>query len=107
MTESVLYHIYVAICFGVQECKVLSRTENMATMWWQRKCSATSTSSPAHFLRSQALHQQFHSYIPLYDSVRGIDIEISDLPSRSALLSDAKLLHYFNTHLSQPLSWQM
>ena len=59
MAGSVLHHNGVASCFDVRELTVLSMTENMATMWWQRKGSATLTSAPAHLLRTQALHQRF------------------------------------------------
>ena len=107
MAGSVLHHDGFANCFGMQECIVLSRTYNMATMWWQSKGSATSTSALPHLLQTQSLHQQFHRYVPRHDFVRGVGNGISDLPSRSAHLTDAELLHHFNAHSPQPLPWRM
>ena len=56
MDSSVQQHNGVTNCFYVQQRTVLSRTENMVTMWWQRKGSATPNSASAHFLQTQSLH---------------------------------------------------
>ena len=79
----------------------------MATMWWHSKGSTTSTSAPAYFLRTHSLHQRFNCYLPQHNFVRGIDNGIFDLPSRSVHITDAKLLHQYNTQLPQPLLWRM
>ena len=104
---SILNHDGLDIVFDVWERTVLSRTDNMDTVWWQQKGSATSTSDPANLLRTQALHQRFHRYVSRYDFVRGIDNEISDLTPRYSQLTDAEFLHYFNTHSPQTLPWRM
>ena len=55
----------VAQCFVVTERITLSRTENAAGLWWQRKGSAACTSAPAHLFQLQAMHQKFHRYVSL------------------------------------------
>ena len=72
----------------------MSRTDNTAGLWWQRKGSATCTSAPAHLLKLQAMHQRFHRYVPRVDFISGVDNFISDRPSRSSDLTDNQLLTY-------------
>ena len=79
----------------------------MATMWWQRKGPTTSASAPTHFLRNQALHQQFFCYVTGHGFVRVVDNKISNFPSRSAHISESQILHHANTHFPQPLTWLM
>ena len=87
----------------MREHTVLSITYYMATMRCHCKGSSNSTSAITHLLRTQALHQRFHHYVPRHDFVWGIENEISDLSSRSAHITDANLLHRFDTHFPQPL----
>ena len=82
----------VAQCFVMKERTTLARTDATAGLCWQRKGSATCTSAPAHLLRLQAMHQRFHRYVPRVDFVSGVDNLISDRPSRSADLTENKLL---------------
>ena len=91
----------------MKERTTLARTNNTAGLWWQRKGSTTSTYAPAHLLRLQAMHQRFHLYVPRVDFVSGVDNLISDQPSRLADLTDNQLLNYLETHLPQPLPWQL
>ena len=69
---------FVEQCFVSTERNTLSCTKNTAGLWWQRKGSATCTSSPAHLLRLQDMHQQFNRYAPHIDFVSGVDNIISD-----------------------------
>ena len=93
--------------FVVTERTVLSCTDNTAGIWWQQKGSATCTSAPAHFLRLQATHQQFHWYIPHIYFVSRVDNLISDCPSRSLDLTDNQLLSYLDINFPNPLSWRL
>ena len=77
----------------------------MVTMWWQHKGSAASTSAPANSLRIRYLHQRFHHYFPRHDFLQSVGNEISDLTSFYSHITDTKLMHHFDTHLSQPMAW--
>ena len=79
----------------------------MVPMWCQRKCSATSTSPPAHLLSTQALHQRFHHYFSRHECIMGNGKNIYNLPSRYTHPTDTQILHHFNTHFLQPLPWSM
>ena len=67
------------------------------------KGSATSTLPPAHLLRLQAIHQQFHRYVPHHDFVSGVENGISDCLSCSRDLTDAALLTHIDTSHPQEL----
>ena len=79
----------------------------MANMWWQHKGSVNYTITPDQLLQNQDRQQRFHLYIPRHDFVREFGNDIFDLPSCSVHLTDAKLLHQFDTHLPQPMPWCM
>ena len=107
LAGGVVHSDCVAQCFLVKERTNLSRTDNMAGLWWQRKGSATCTSAPAHLLRLQAMHQRFHRYVPRVDFVSGVKNIISDRPSHSSDLTDNQLLTYLETNLPQLLPWRL
>ena len=107
LAGGVVHSDCVTKCFVVKEWNTLARTDNTAGLWWQRKGSATCTSAPAHLLRLQAMHQRFHRYVPPVDFVSEVYNLISDRPSRSADLTDNKLLTYLETHFPQPLPWRL
>ena len=46
-------------CFDIRERTVLSKTDNLNTLFWQRKGSATTEKVPAHLLRLFGIHQHF------------------------------------------------
>ena len=77
----------------VTERTTLAHTNNTAGLWWQRKGSATCTSSPAHLLQLQAMHQRSYRYVSRVDFVSGVDNLIYDRPSRSSDLTDNQLLN--------------
>ena len=107
LAGGILQHDCAAACFDIRERTILSRTDNTAALWWQRKGSATSISAPAHLLRLQAMHQRHHRYVPRHDFVPGVENDIADLPSRSSHLSDAELLTHYDTFFPQNLPWRM
>ena len=107
LAGGIIHSDCVAQCFVVTECTILSCTENTAGLWWQRKGSATCTSSPAHLLRLQAMHQWFHRYVPCIDFVSRVDNLISDRPYRLLYLTDNQILAYLDTNFPQPLPWQL
>ena len=53
--------------FDIRERTVLSKTDNLNTLYWQRKGSATTEKVPAHLLRLFGIHQRFHRYVPRHD----------------------------------------
>ncbi|KAK1732369.1 hypothetical protein QTG54_016948 [Skeletonema marinoi] len=77
----------IAICFDVRERTLLSKTDNLATLFWQRKASATTEKVPAHLLRLFGLHQRFHRYVPRHDYLSGPSNPVADATSPS-ILSD-------------------
>ena len=91
----------VSQCFLVKERTTLSRTDNTAGLWWQRKGSATCIYAPAYLLQLQAMHQRFQRYFPRIDFVIGVDILISARPSSSSNLTDNQLLTYLETNFPQ------
>jgi hypothetical protein len=96
-----------AQCFDLRERTAKSSTDNLATMYWTRKGSTTTTTATAPLLRLQAIHQRFHRYVPLKDYVPGSLNPMADDSSRLFHLTDAQLLHHFNTHYPQTLSWRL
>ena len=50
----------LAQCFDIRERTVLSKTDNLATLFWQRKGSATTDKVPAYLLRLFGIHQRYH-----------------------------------------------
>ena len=96
----------IAQHFDVRERTILSKTDNLATLFWQRKGSATSTKPPAHLLRLFGIHQRFHRYVPRHDYISGISNPMADDASRLFHLSDSQFLSYFNTTFPQHTSFR-
>ena len=92
-----------ALCqhFDVRERTVLSRTDNLATLFWQRKGSATTANAPAHLLRLFGIHQRYHRYVPRHDYISGASNPMADDASRLFHLSDTNFLSHFNSTFSQ------
>jgi hypothetical protein len=61
----------LAQTFDVQEKTVHNLSDNVATVWWQRKGSVSSPGPTSHFIKIQALHQHHFSYVPLYNYILG------------------------------------
>ena len=69
-------------CFDIRERTVLSKGDNLATTFWERKGSTTSDKPPAYLLRLFGMHQRIHRYIPRFDYISGSSNHIADTLSR-------------------------
>jgi hypothetical protein len=97
----------LAQCFDVRERTVLSKTDNLATLFWQRKASATTTKVPAHLLRLFGIHQRLHRYVPRHDYLSGPSNPIADATSRDFHLSWPHLLRNLSPYFPQRASCQI
>jgi hypothetical protein len=102
-----LHQEAAAQCFDIRERTLRSGTDNIATLYWSRKGSATTTSPTASLLRQMALHQRCHRYIPLRDYEPGVHNRMADDASRLFHLTDCELLTHFNLTYPQPQPWRM
>ena len=93
--------------YDVRERTVLSKTDNLATLFWQRKGSTTSDKVPPHLLRLFGIHQRIHRYVPRHDYIPGGSNPLADDASRLFHLDDCRFLTHFNTVHTQPLSFQL
>jgi hypothetical protein len=92
---------------NVADVTVQNFYANTATVFWQRKGSATTMGPVAYVLRLQALHQQHYRYTPLHDYIpEGINL-IADVTTRSWDLYYDVLLAYFECHFPQTLPWML
>ena len=96
-----------AQCFDVRHRTLKSHTDNLATLFWHRKGSVTTTSPTATLLRQRALHQRFHRYLSLKDYLPGPLNTMADDASRLWTLSDAAFLLYFNATYPQAQPWTL
>ena len=91
--------------YDTRERTILSKTDNLATLYWQRKGSTTSNKVPPHLLRLFGIHQRLHRYVPRHDYIPGGSNPLADDASRLFDLSDHNFLTHFNTTYPQPLSY--
>ena len=56
LAGGLLHHEATSQCFYIQECTILSKTDNTPTLFWQCKRSTTS-GMPTYLLHAQALDQ--------------------------------------------------
>jgi hypothetical protein len=92
-------------CYDTRERTLLSKTDNLATLFWQRKGSTTSDKVPPRLLRLLAIHQRLHRYVPRHDYVPGGSNPLADDASRLFHLSDSQFLTHFNTNYTQSHSY--
>ena len=92
--------------FDVRERTILSKTDNLATLFWQRKGSATTTEAPAFLFRLFGIHQRFHQYVPRHDYILGISNPLADAASRLFHMSDSQFISSFNSTFSQNTSFR-
>lgn len=97
----------IAHCYDVRERTIVSKTDNLNTMFWERKGSCTTDSSPAYLLRLFGIHQRHHRYISRHDYQPGLSNKMADDASRLFHFSDAAFLDYFNTTYPQPKSYKL
>jgi len=94
-------------CWDVRERTIRSATDNLATMYWYRRGSVTTTSPTATILRQHAMHQRFHRYLTLKDYVPGPDNTLADDASRLTHLSPEAFLTHFNAVYPQDKPWHL
>jgi hypothetical protein len=97
----------LAQAFDIRERTVLSKTDNLPTLFWQRKASATTDRVPAHLLRLFGIHQRFYQYVPRHDYLPGGSNKIADDTSRLFELNNIAFLTHFNTTYPQHTSFQL
>lgn len=107
LAGGILHLDAIAQYFDVRERTVLSKTDNLATLFWQRKGSATTTNPPAYLLRLFGIHQRFHRYVPRHDYISGISNPMADDASRLFHLTDSQFLQYFHTTFPQHDSYRL
>jgi hypothetical protein len=71
LAASVAQHDVLAQAFDVRESTIHNSSDNVATIWWKRKGSTSSSGPTARLLRLQALHQRHYRYVPLLDYIGG------------------------------------
>ena len=77
----------LAQTFDIRERTVLSKTDNLNTLFWERKASSTTDKVPAHLLRLFGIHQRYHRYVPRHDYQSGSSNPVADATSRDFHLS--------------------
>ena len=93
--------------YDIREQTVLSKTDNLATLFWQRKGSTTTDKVPAYLLRLFGIHQRYHRYVACHDYLPGGSYKLADDTSRLFSLTDADFLTYFNLTYPQQTSFQL
>lgn len=107
LAGSLIQMACAAECFDTRERTILSRTDNLATMYWRRKHSTSASTAHATLLQLQAFHQRFHRYISLIDYIPGPQNKAADDASRLQHLSHTQFLTHFNMHYPQARSWHL
>ena len=91
----------LAQSYDIRERTIVSKTDNLPTMFWERKGSCTGNSPPAYLLRLFGMHQRFHRYVPRHDYIPGLSNPMADDASRLFHLSSSEFLQHFATHHPQ------
>jgi hypothetical protein len=107
LAGAVLHYACAAECFDIREHTILSRTDNLATLFWSCKGSVTTTNPAAVLLRQLAHHRRYHRYISLSDYLPGDLNNAADDASCLQHLSATALLTHFNTHYPQTHGWRL
>ena len=97
----------LAQAYDIRERTVLSKTDNLATLFWQRKGSTTTDKVPAYLLRLFGIHQRYHRYVARHDYLPGGSNKIADDTSRLFSLTDEQFLTYFNHTYPQKTSFSL
>lgn len=107
LAGSVLQSVAAAHCFDIRERTNLQKTDNLGTLYWQRKGSITSAKVASTLLRYQALHQRYHRTVTQHDYIPGPINQLADDASRLQHLSDDDFLHHFDSNYPQKHSWRL
>jgi len=94
-------------CYDVCECTILSKTDNLATLFWQCKGGTTSEKIPPHLLRLFAIHQLLHCYVPHHNYISGSSNPLADDASHLFHLDDSQFLTHFNVSYPQLNSYHL
>ena len=89
----------LAQTFDIRERTVLSKTDNLNTLFWERKGSATTDRVPAHLLRLFGIHQRYHRYVPRHDYLSGPSNPIADALSRDFHLAWKEMMESLGEYL--------
>jgi hypothetical protein len=82
LAASVAQHYVMTQQADARQATIHNLSDNMATVWWKRKGTASATGPSARLLRLQALQQRHHCYIPLFDYIPGTASDMVDDCSR-------------------------
>ena len=107
LAGSVIQSFASTACFDLRERTALQRTDNLGTLFWQRKGSTTTVKPAARLLRLQAYHQRYHRHLLLHDYLPGCLNSAADDASRLQALSNAAFLRHFNSTYPQSLPWRL
>jgi hypothetical protein len=107
LAATVVQHDVIAAHYDVRERTIHTATDNTPTLFWHRRGSISTNTTPAYLLRLQALHQRFHRYVPTHSYLPGPLNCMGDDASRRWDLSDDDLLTHFNLSYPQPTPWQL
>ena len=97
----------LAHTFDIRERTVLSKTDNLATLFWQRKGSTTTEKAPSHLLQLLAIHQRSHRYVPRHDFIPGKSNPLADDASRLFHLSDSQFFSHFHNSYPKKTSYRL
>ena len=97
LAGSLLHLDVIAQNYDVRERTILSKTDNMATLFWTRKGSTSTSKVPAYLLRLFGIHQIYHRYVPQYDYEPGNVNSLADDDFRRFYLAADKFLTHFNS----------
>jgi hypothetical protein len=93
--------------YDVRERTLLSKTDNLAALFWQRKGSTTSQAAPPYLLRLLGIHQRLHHYVPRHDYISGESNPLADAASRLFHLSNDDFLTHFAHTYPQDTSFRL
>ena len=107
LAGSLLHLDIIAQNYDIRERTILSKTDNMATLFWTRKGSTSTSKVPAYLLRLFGIHQRYHRYVPRYDYEPGQTNSLADDASRRFDLKTNELLTLFNSRHKQQVNWRL
>ena len=94
-------------CFYIRERTLLSKTDNLCTLFWARKGSTTTSAVPVHLLQLMSIHQHFYRDFSRFNYLPGKMNVIGDNSSRLFKLTNTQFLHRFNTIYPQKKFYQL